>query len=80
MHELGRITTKIKLGGGLNLLCLAGAGYIFVKTMTKIVECNNAVKTGEVLDTLLDNCKELNEVIKQKKSDENAEENEEAAE
>lgn len=79
MHELGRITTRIKLGGGLNLLCIASAGYVFVKTMTKIVEFNNAVKQGEALDTLIDNCIELNEMIK-KKSEENAEENEEAAE
>lgn len=80
MQEIGRITTRIKLGGGLNLLCLAGAGYLVVKTMTKIVECNNEIKNGEVMSTLLDNSKELNELIKQKKSEENAEEKEEAAE
>ena len=80
MQEIGRVTTRIKLGGGLNLLCLAGAGYVFVKTITKIVEFNNAAKHGEVLDTLLDNSKKLNEVLDQKLSEENAEAKEEAAE
>lgn len=33
MQEIGRIVTKVKWGLGPNLLCLAGAAYISVKTL-----------------------------------------------
>lgn len=61
MRELGRVTTKVKFAGGLNLLCIAGAGYIFIKTMTKIVEFSNAVKYGELIDTLVKGYSEKDE-------------------
>lgn len=80
MQEIGRITTRIKLGGGLNLLCLAGAGYVVVKTLTKMAEFNNTVKQGEMLEALHENCRDLSDLIKQRKSDEDAEAKEEVAE
>lgn len=33
MYEIGRITSRVKWGLGPNLLCLAGASYIAVKTL-----------------------------------------------
>lgn len=86
MHELGRITTKIKLGGGLNLLCLAGAGAIAINTIIKIDHWVEEQKKAKTLEECIEAVKTIEECLKKldemeiKKSEENAEENEEAAE
>lgn len=36
MQEIGRVVTKVKWGLGPNLLCLAGAAYISVKTLVAL--------------------------------------------
>ena len=86
MQEIGRVTTKIKLGGGLNLLAIAGAGAILVNTIIKIdnwVEKQQRAKTLEdcinAIKTINECCDKLDK-YKPEKSEENAEETEEAAE
>ena len=47
MQELGRITFKVKLGGALDLLCLAGAGAIVVHSLVEIVDCGRRLSLDE---------------------------------
>lgn len=41
MKLFDKVTTTVKFGGGLNLLCLAGAAYIMAKTLIKLDEWVN---------------------------------------
>jgi hypothetical protein len=78
MQEIGRIVTKVKWGLGPNLLCLAGAAYISVKTLVALdnwvskherdkamKEACDAVKT---IDKLLDKIEKIE--IDEKKEEE----------
>lgn len=86
MQEIGRITTRIKLGGGLNLLCLAGAGAILVNTIIKMDHWVEEQKRAKILEDCVEAVKTINDLVEKcdkmqvKKSEENAEEKEEAAE
>lgn len=86
MQEIGRITTRIKLGGGLNLLCLAGAGAIAINTIIKIDHWVEEQKKVKTLEECIEAARTINEclnkldVMESKKSEENAETKEEAAE
>ena len=46
MKDLGKVTFKFKLGGGLNAICFAGAGAIAVHSLIKLGDwmINNDLK------------------------------------
>lgn len=59
MQDLGRITTKIKLGGGLDILCVAIAGYVAANTVIKIDNWRNKAKDRKEMEMMLEAIKGL---------------------
>lgn len=60
MQELGRITFKVKLGGALDLLCLAGAGAIVVHSLVEIVDCGRRLSLDERNEKFMEQLEEAN--------------------
>lgn len=59
--DLGKVTFKFKLGGGLNAICLAGAGAIAVHSITKFgdwIIANDLKKLVNEGNTVLGKLKE----------------------
>lgn len=77
MQEVGRVVVKSKLGGGLNALCWAGAGFIAVKAWIKFDAWKNKnrdradIKEGieaiHELDDLMDKLEK--KIVKEKTCD-----------
>ena len=63
MQDLGRITTKIKLGGGLDILCVAIAGYVAANTVIKIDDWRNKVNDRKMMKVIEERIKKADDVL-----------------
>lgn len=63
MQDLGRITTKIKLGGGLDILCVAIAGYVAANTVIKIDDWRNKVNDRKMMKVIEERIKKADDAL-----------------
>ena len=63
MSELIKVTGKIKVGGGLNLLCYAAAGYLITKTAIVVDQWSNNEKVRKEMNEAVDAVKTVDKIM-----------------
>lgn len=63
MQDLGKVTIKTKLGGGMNVLCYALAGFIAAKAINELDKVVNRAKRDEELKEAFKAVKDINDLV-----------------